>query len=250
LGLADEEWVTFVDAAAFPRLVEVLRPLADAVPNEQKPKQRPVGPRDVARRLVDSLVRTSARRDGALPQTLLYIAVLEAVQALSPTALLLLWEDDCHMCRRTLDVLADLHAVTTAHHTASFVGKVGNGGSGILIPAAVLPSLLEFLKLHRSESNVDVLLWRATKERPDPIPDLTSVHVWSAHRGERSSFPERAWFRGPAYVQRRLPCETILDIYWGKEFYSDGACEPFGLPASLPLWRCGGAQPTPSPAHK
>jgi hypothetical protein len=239
--IKNESWVSFVDAAEYPRLVEVLRPIRDAVPRTERPQRAEVRLEALKKIPFNTLTNLGAKREGGVAQTLLYVAAMEAVALRSPAAHQLVWEDDCQVCRGAMHAFGDLvaHQLRGAEQL-QFTAKVGNGGSGILVPHNTLELVLRFLKTRRSESNVDILFWRATKEREARIPDFVSKYVYAAHRGERSSFMEHSWLAGAKFIQRRIPCSSGLEAYWGKTFYVAHSCDDFRYPEGTGPWKCGG----------
>ena len=97
--------------------------------------------------------------------------------------------------------------------------KVGNGGSGMLFHADLVPQLLTYLLTRRGSDNVDVSMWRFLHS--GQYSDYLAKATWSAHRGLTSSL------RMGGQSWKRVECGNALDFYWGhyKECAADRIAE-------------------------
>ena len=129
----------------------------------------------------------------------------------SPSASVAVWEDDCAVCRGTLGFLQRglVQLQRADPHTALL--KVGNGGSGILIPRALAWPLLAYLAAHRGRENVDVLMYLFALD--SGWSDYLAHKTLSAHRGRRTSLKISNAFTP---VWGRVECGNELDFYWGE----------------------------------
>jgi hypothetical protein len=240
----------FVDAAEYPRLL----PAGSSPRYADAKKIR-------ERRFTKARSRQQPTED---LQVLAVASALLEVARRAPHADVLIWEDDCHACRGLLRALSqpidagvfepsgddnlELGAQDLAWSGTGAVVKVGNGGSGVLIPAATVHDLVDFFLRWRGLENVDVLMWRWGKEQA-LLPDFLSVETFSAHRGRRSSLhPSK--FTAPTWG--RVNCRNMLDYWWGADYYEvrlgeDAAigskhgvfCPLLGLKDLAQQWKCG-----------
>lgn len=176
--------------------------------------------------------RAKRKRANVVQQLGFVAAVESALHLVASDAApdVLIWEDDCFMCDGTFMHLSDAANALRRLPVGDTWGslKVGNGGSGVLLNANQIGSLINYLKLHRGSENVDVAMWRFVASKG--LTDYISKRTYSAHRGERTSFKQ---LHSTVGLWKRVQCGNELDYYWGD--YT--AC----LDAELTEWKCNTA---------
>lgn len=134
--------ITFVPATSYTRQSEIVPPPVRGTPHFHPDNQQKAMPR------------------GIVQQTLDFSSALRYAAAASPSAHVMVWEDDCFACHGSLAALHDAVSAISTFDPAWGSVKIGNGGSGMLFHAEIVGNLLGYLQTRRGSENIDVSMWR------------------------------------------------------------------------------------------
>ncbi len=115
------------------------------------------------------------------------------------------------VCRGTVAFLRQWQPRLLKADPRTAMMKVGNGGSGVVVPRAQAWPLLAYLASHRGRENVDVLMYLFALD--SGWSDYLAHKTLSAHRGRRTSLKISNAFTP---VWGRVECGNALDHYWGE----------------------------------
>jgi len=161
------------------------------------------------RQTINGAKRIVKRR--LVQQDLDFVGLGAAAAARSPTASLAVWEDDCAVCPGTVAFVQGWMKDMQELDPQTAMLKVGNGGSGVLVPQPVVWPLLAYMASHRGRENVDVLMYLFALD--SGWSDYLGKKTLSAHRGRRTSLKISNAFTP---VWGRVECGNALDFYWGE----------------------------------
>ncbi len=154
---------------------------------------------------------------------------VEAVHR-SPTAALAIWEDDCFVCGGSLSFLYQWQQRLVQYDPRTALLKVGNGGSGIVVPQPLAKALLTYIISHRGRENIDVLMYLFALD--STWSDYLAHRTLSAHRGRRTSLKINNAFTP---VWGRVECGNALDFYWGEYAACGNGTQAVAVAAE---WKC------------